>query len=448
MARKPKIITVKEYDKITCNPVFDKPDSPFRYVTENEFSEIVDFIAEYADIKSDDTNVLDLLSVTKKKNVGEVISFKNYVGLIEFKSGFQLEILPKISYLNSQNKSDEIIKTKTIFKNMLRAMKEFEGRSFNYANLDVDRMNIYDIFVNMYLQEVSSLVKKGLKSYYIRVEDNLNIIKGRILINDNISKNSANLTKFYCAFDEYQINRVENRLIKSTLLKFLSMNTSYSNIKIVNQLLPFFEDIEPSINYLSDFNAVQIDRNMKDYDMLIRWSKVFLLNKSFTSFSGKTTSRVLLFKMDKLFEQFVAKFVKRYAAEKMWRVSAQARGLYLFDSPSKFSLRPDLLVAKSDGSLVVLDTKWKSLSDKPNENYGISQSDMYQMYAYAKKYESKNNGVPPDVWVLYPLNDEMRKYYDSNNKILFLDNDGVKVNIFFIDLENYKNSISNLVNMI
>ena len=34
---------------------------------------------------------------------------------------------------------------------------------------------------------------------------------------------------------------------------------------------------------------------------------------------------------------------------------------------------------------IVMDTKWKRLTDDPYANYGIAQSDMYQMYAYAKK---------------------------------------------------------------
>lgn len=448
MASKPQIKTIKEFDKITCNPAFNKPDSPFCYVTKSQFSELENFIAEYADTNNEDANVLDLMSITKKKNVGDVITFKNYVGLIELKSGLQIEILPKISYLSSSSKEEEIRKTKTIFKNMLRAMKEFEGKSFNFANLEVDKMNIYDIFVNMYLQEVASLVKKGLKSNYIKIEENLNIVKGKILMKENLQRNIANLSKIYCVFDEYQTNRVENRLIKSTLLKFSNMNISYNNLKLSRQLLSFFENVDPSINYDADFKGIHLDRNMKDYDLLMRWSKVFLLNKSFTSFSGKTASRVLLFQMDKLFEQFVAKFVKQNARAKMWYASAQTTGLYLFDSPRKFSLRPDLLIKKSDGKLVIMDTKWKTLHDKPNDNYGISQADMYQMYAYAKKYESQNYDVPPDVWVLYPLTDEMRKYVDQNNQISFSGYDGVTVRIYFIDLENYKNSIANLLQII
>ena len=57
--------------------------------------------------------------------------------------------------------------------------------------------------------------------------------------------------------------------------------------------------IDASINYTTDFSKVKIDRNNRDYEIIMQWSKVFLLNKSFTTFSGNNNSRALLFSMEK-----------------------------------------------------------------------------------------------------------------------------------------------------
>ena len=57
---------------------------------------------------------------------------------------------------------------------------------------------------------------------------------------------------------------------------------------------------------------------------------------------------------------------------------------------------------KKGERIVILDTKWKSLINNEKNNYGISQQDMYQMYAYSKKYGTS------EIWLLYPVNDEMR----------------------------------------
>jgi 5-methylcytosine-specific restriction enzyme subunit McrC len=116
--------------------------------------------------------------------------------------------------------------------------------------------------------------------------------------------------------------------------------------------------------------------------------------------------------------------LKRELIPKGYSVSAQDRKYHLFDEPEKkFLMKPDIVITrKSDGCIFVMDTKWKVLSEsKPN--YGISQADMYQMYAYQKKYSSEN------VTVLYPKTENI-----SKDDIEFSSEDGVAVKVRFIDL--------------
>ena len=126
---------------------------------------------------------------------------------------------------------------------------------------------------------------------------------------------------------------------------------------------------------------------MKEYELLIQWAKIFLLNKSFTTFSGKNAGKALLFPMEQVFEAFIAKQIKMLFESQsngLIHVSAQDSGYYLFDEPRKFRLRPDIVVSNAydqTHSVVIMDTKWKRLNHNPLTNYGISQADMYQMYA-------------------------------------------------------------------
>ena len=110
---------------------------------------------------------------------------QGYVGLIQMKNGFKVQILPKIYFSDGDTDADKL-RTKKIFLNMLKSMKDFPGKAFNPAGLKVDRMNLYELFINMYLQEVRKLVKHGLKSSYIGTEDNLNFYRGKLLINQHI----------------------------------------------------------------------------------------------------------------------------------------------------------------------------------------------------------------------------------------------------------------------
>ena len=218
------------------------------------------------------------------------------------------------------------------------------------------------------------------------------------------------------------------------MLKLQNLTTSAENSKEIRQLLVAFEMVEPSLNYEKDFSKVSIDRNTKDYAMLMQWSKVFLFNKSFTTFSGKNTSRALLFPMESVYESYVAKKMKQTFFSLGWDVSSQDKGYFLFTEPrEQFALRPDIVCTRDD-RLIIMDTKWKRLFDNERANYGISQADMYQMYAYSKKYGTS------EIWLLYPLNDEMR----GKENISFDSGDGTTVNVFFVDVANIEESLEKL----
>ena len=428
-----ELLEVREYETIIGNKDFK---DQYRCMDKSIFSDLIEFIHAF-DYGEEESDILDFIKIGYKRNIGETVTFKNYVGLIQMKNNYQIQVLPKIEF--AKGEKDE---TKRVFMRMLRSMKDFPSKVFTNANLKIDRMNLYEIFINMYIQEVRQLVKHGIKSSYVGQEDNLMVYKGKLIVNEHIKHNLTHKERFYVGFDEYQVNRAENKLIKSTLLKLQKLTTSAENSKEIRQLLTAFELVEPSINYDKDFSKIVTDRSTKEYEMLIKWSKVFLKNKSFTTFSGTESARALMFPMEKVFEAYVAKFMKKVFSRIGWEVSAQDKGHYLFNSLNgenhkRFALRPDLVVTKNDEnkSVIILDTKWKSLVNDKGSNYGISQADMYQMYAYSKKYGTS------EIWLLYPVNDAMR----DCGTIKFDSGDGATVSLFFVDVTNIEKSMEDLL---
>lgn len=428
-----RLLTVKEFDVITCNPDYKK-DKYLKYLPEKQFTEFDEFVRKQT--PEEDVEALDFFKAYAKKGIGNVIQAKNYVGIVQLESGYQVQVLPKIDFVNDDNPE---LSTSRVFISMLRCMHDFPGKVFNSANLRTESMNIYEIFINMYIHQVSELTRRGLKSAYVRMEDNLNYYKGKLLISEHIKKNMAHKERFYVAYDEFHLNRPENRLIKSTLLKLQKISSSSENVKMIRQLLSNFELIDTSINYEKDFSLVVIDRNTKDYEEILVWSKVFLMNKSFSTFSGDTNARALLFPMEKVYEAYVARNMDMIFGEYGWEVSAQDRGYYLFEEDYRqiFALRPDLVVTRPNGQRIIMDTKWKRLNSNQEANYGISQADMYQMFAYSKKYQT------PDIWLLYPMTEEMKQSKD----IVFTSEgpDGVvNVSVFFVDVTDIETSLTKL----
>ena len=236
-------------------------------------------------------------------------------------------------------------------------------------------------------------------------------------------------------YDEFNTNRAENKILKSTLSYLYKCTTSSRNKSDIKTLLNAFNSVDESNEYKSDFAKIVPDRKTADYQTALMWSKVFLMGKSFTSFSGSEVAFALLFPMETLFESYIAAQLKKMLGHSEYSLSAQDKTYHLFDGPRKFLMKPDIVIKnKALAQVFVMDTKWKVLSaDKAN--YAISQADMYQMYAYQKKYTSEN------VTLLYPLTEKV----DPNQNIEFLSNDGTVIRIRFVDLFDLSNSLNAIV---
>jgi 5-methylcytosine-specific restriction enzyme subunit McrC len=427
-----KLVEVREFQSITGNEEYENKKD-YKYLPEPAFTQLVNFVEEYVGTDNH-ADAMEFMRVYKSKDrkAGTLVAVNNYVGLIQLKSGYQVQILPKIDFTDD---------TKKIFLKMLKSLRDFPGKVSSNASLKVSKMNLYEIFISIYLEDVRALVKHGIKSDYICQEDNLKFYKGKLKVNEHIKYNIAHKERFYVSYEEFLPDRPENRLIKSTLLKLQKITVSAQNSKEIRQLLTAFEMIEPSKNYEKDFSKVVIDRNTKDYEMLMKWSKIFLFNKSFTTFSGNTSSRAILFPMEKIYESYIAQQMKKVFSPDGWRASAQDKGYYLFQEPKTdnakniFRLRPDIVIRRGN-TTVIMDTKWKCLIPDRSKNYGITSDDMYQMYAYAKKYTKGEN--IPEVWLLYPMTEEMKK------TLFFESGDGVKVHAFFINVADVKTSLDEL----
>jgi len=329
-----------------------------------------------------------ILSFTRNGN----LKSQNYVGIIQTKSGFVLEILPKISDKEDKDKD----KSKAMLLRMLKTLKDSPFRNYQMANLKIENLPIFEIFIKMFLDELGILIRKSIKSDYVLQEENLPYLKGKLKISRHIIKNLIHKEKFFVEFDEYMQNRIENQIIKTTLL-FLQRKTKRFQ-RLIREYLFTFDGIDKVYDVKSAFTKVNLDRTIKYYENVLSFCKVFLLHKSFSPYKGDSIAFALLFDMNRLFEDYVGSCFKKHYKN----VVLQHREYHLLKQKDKklFSLRPDIYL-KDKNKNIILDTKWKIIKEEND----ISQSDLYQMFAYAVRYDCK------EVYLIYP------KIYDLNLKI-------------------------------
>jgi 5-methylcytosine-specific restriction enzyme subunit McrC len=362
--------------------------------------------------KKEGERMFSIFSKGKKRQ----IKTKNYVGVIETSKDLTLEILPKIFFdYSDEDYNTELLDTKKVFLKMLSKLKNSPFLNISSAHLKTSSsFPLLEVFIENYIAEIKKIIRGGLKSQYIDKQENLNFLKGKIVNSLNIKHNHSNKAKFYCAFDEFSDNMVYNQLIKSTLLKLNRISKSHYNRTSILQLLHHFDPVKESTDFISDFRKVSgSNRLYLNYKQAISWSEVFLMNKSFTNFSGNSKNMAILFPMERIFEDYVGYLMKTYADGH--EIKTQDKSYYLVSNhkdKNKFRLKPDIVATNEiNNEQIIFDTKWKLLDEsKEKKNYNISQSDMYQLYAYGKKYDLKNGlSTEPKLVLLYPSNPNFQK---------------------------------------
>ena len=389
-------------------------------ISEEAFENLKKFILDERNDAS------EIMWISIKKGFWEVINVKNYVWVIETLDGTTIEILPKIN-----NISDEPTVRK-IFLKMLQSLKDSPFKNINEASLKNMKFPILEIFISLFLEELGKLIKRWIKKNYVTQEENIPYLKWKLLLSENIRKNLTHKEKFHVQYDEFIENIPENRLIKSCLTYLSKLSKNERNKNRIKEYLFVFNEIEESKNFERDFEYIKnISRLDNYYEQTLIWVRLFLRKESFVSFAGDTVVLSLLYPMEKIFESYVAKKIKqRWVFADIKTQDTRHSLVEEHNNNKKFNLRPDIVANRIDKTdeVVVLDTKWKILDENDSKNnYGISQSDMYQLYAYAKKYNSR------ELYLIYPKCETFRK--DSISPFYYHIEGGIFLKAINYDLE-------------
>lgn len=324
------------------------------------------------------------------------IQVKSFVGVIRCPNGFQIEVLPKLGKTNGEEDARQLL------IEMLCCLGSFRHIQTNNAQLQARRMPLLEVFIAEFLRAVEHTVKRGLRSDYRAQQDNLFALRGKLNMAQHLRLNLCRRDRFYTEFDEFSLNRPENRLLHTALKRVLKWTASQANQQLARELCFVFADIPTSDQINADFGRVRPDRGMAQYDAAISWARLILQNESPLTGTGQHHAPSLLFPMEAVFEAFVAKHLARQLSLG-FDLRLQTRSLRLVRHKEQdwFQLKPDLLVQTAKTNRLVLDTKWKLIDAKKansKEKYGLDQSDFYQLQAYGQSYLNGDG----DVILIYP----------------------------------------------
>ena len=399
--------------------------------------EVWEYLEDYAYNSDKENRFIRPRSYNGKKALQVV----NFVGVISLPGSIHLEILPKTSEDDQDN-----IEVRKLLVRMISEVYELPSLEHTKANVALFNRPLLEVLITWFLQDLANVVRKGIRKDYERIEAEERFLKGRLLVSQQISQPVSRRHLFHIAYDIFSENRAENRLIHSALVQVAKWSDSENNQKLARELRFAFNEIPRSTDYKADFSLWRNSRDMISYKPLLYWVKLILNQQSPFSIKGDSKGISFLFPMELLFEKYVAKILQKTAIQKYaeYVFKTQRGNKYLSEASKAFKLKPDLAIYKNSKVIGILDTKWKLIDQNATYQNGnddpkssISQSDMYQMFAYGHKYLERAAGKLMLIYPKWTMFKDENKQFDLGN--------GLTLDVFPFDLKEPVKSANSII---
>jgi 5-methylcytosine-specific restriction enzyme subunit McrC len=317
-----------------------------------------------------------------------------YVGVIHFE-GQTINLLPKIFHNVSKEASDHDVKT--INAHVLWWLSYCRKLKFpNYqTGLNNEQADFFEILIYLFSKYTKELLSSSIYQKYIEVENELSFVKGRIDFDSYIANNLSRGRnhKVSCVYDSFEMDNNFNQCIKQVTKLLLTATKDNQNKRNLYDILFLLDEVSDVAISADECTKILFNPLFTSFETVRDYCVLFLENS--VSFNYKNSLKLFAFllPMEYVFEDFLFGFIDREIEGV--NPKGQATGTYL-DESKTFGLKPDFILDLGHKKIIA-DTKYKMVYADVNDNKkGISQPDLYQMLAYAVRFNIT------DIKLFYP----------------------------------------------
>jgi len=313
-----------------------------------------------------------------------VVKFAHYCGVIAL-GKLTLEILPKI-----YGKETEPGSCRKVLIKMLVKAKRLKAQRGGTANIALQKAALLDVFILHFCDQLHAELMQGMIRNYIIRNENINVLRGRLRVEQQFKHNLTHKERLYCQYDELSTDNAHNQAIKYILKLMMRVSTGVVVRKQLTELLMRFDPITDTTVNVQMVDNLKFNRSTSRYKRIFRQCSWFLQGLHPDVLAGHDSCITLLFDMNQLFESYVANMFKKMAWAAGKRMRQQGPQKYMLKRDEKnqqlFLMKPDMtFLDTEDNCVAIADAKWKIL-DEREKKLGIAQEDLYQISSYAIRY--------------------------------------------------------------
>lgn len=310
---------------------------------------------------------------------------RHYVGFIS-KGKTRLQILPKIYENTGFEDETEQRESMRVMLNLLRISEFNKVLGLPDQSSFAEQSDIMEVFISIFADKVFHTYSRQTNREYISIAENSSYVKGRIDFAANLRENPIRKDLHIVSFQSFEHDNLINNIIKTVCIKLIRLTGDSNNKKNLKKALIFLDDAQ-EISLSKDlFDAAKFTRLNMPFKPVFEMAKMFFFNLTPQSYQGDDTICSFLIPLNELFEYYLFKLFDAFgegttAAYQNSRSFARGQ-----DNDFRVTIRPDIILRKGKHPIFIADAKYKNPRYQNGVYTNISQSDIYQVFAYAKIY--------------------------------------------------------------
>ncbi|MDC1369142.1 McrC family protein [Cyclobacteriaceae bacterium] len=313
------------------------------------------------------------------------IKSNKYVGVIHY-NGQKINLLPKIFFDPTQDcTSNEVHQIQNHILWWLSYCRKIKFPSYQ-ASMGSAQSDFFEVLIYLFSKYTRELLNSAIYQQYEEVSEELPFIKGRLNVNQYINENISrgNWHKLNCTYDAFVFDNEFNRIIKYVTTILFNVTSSADNKKNLREILFILDEVSDERATAEQCSRITFNPIFGAFETVRDYCQLFLNNAVSFDYKNDLKLFAFLLPMEYVFEDFIFGFIEKEIPS----INAKSqRGDTYLDEEGVFKLKPDLFLQTSERSLIA-DTKYKIVySADKDPKKGISQNDLYQMLAYAVRFE-------------------------------------------------------------
>jgi 5-methylcytosine-specific restriction enzyme subunit McrC len=282
--------------------------------------------------------------------------------------------------------------------------------------------NIADLFAKVLISGTTHLFRRGLDRNYTVLRDETSTIRGKLCFGDSLKRLSFQQARAVCERDELSYDTPHNQILKTSLRLLAGVDElgTARRDELIGLYRRFHNISEANLSERV-FASVQLHRNNRFYDFLLKVCQLLWANLLPTERKGKSKFRG--FERDEvamryLFEEFVRNFYKKELCDfSVGRRRIAWKATALDEDSEAFlpRLETDIRLL-SPNRQIIIDTKFKKeCLQSYFDTEKLVSSNIYQMFTYVKNASADNVGQSIEGMLLYPtVSKEVNANYDMS----------------------------------